>query len=316
MMRKLQYILTCVLIMTSLCACEYKDFIEDEGDTVSFNVDFDWQNVDSIPSSMRVVFYPDDAETMAKMTQGYRIFDVQNKITEVFLPTGNYKAIAFNNDTEHLTTEDYGMYGLLYASTINYESRGIYDKPNVIDSIYDFQDIRDYPDYMVQGSQSFSLNLADYDKVLTFTPDSIVTTVNITFNGIGGLSWVRDIRGAIDLTMNKRFLNRDELEEPAVNMFNCEYNDSLVTAKFYVFGMEQSILQYQHKLTLFFWMNQGKVFVPMTLDSERITFYSEEPHRISIGVQMDLDLRDFFAERNGFEIEVDEWEDISIDVGF
>jgi hypothetical protein len=63
-------------------------------------------------------------------------------------------------------------------------------------------------------------------------------------------------------------------------------------------------------------MNQGKVFVPMTLDSERITFYSEEPHRISMGVQMDLDLRDFFAERNGFEIEVDEWEDISIDVGF
>ena len=316
-MKVMRHILILSMTITVLCSCEYKDLMEVGYDTVNLTANFDWSKVDSVPQAMRVVFFPDDQQTMEKMTQGYRIFDISNMGGHVYLPTGTYRAIAFNHDTEYVRTDDDGIWGTLYATTLPYRTEYPDEQPIVMDSIYHHQAVRGYPDYMVLDTTNrLTLTKKEDGSVLTFTPDSIVTTVDVTITGIKGLEWVRDVRGAIDHTMNKRFLDRDELDESGVQMFTCQYNDSIVTASFYVWGWEKPAGEHSHQMTIFFWLDNRNVFVPATIIPERLAFYQEDAHHVNLHLHLDVDLREFVADKSGFDIKVEGWENINLDVGF
>ena len=121
------------IVATMLTACEYKD-LENGGAYVKktkFSLLFDWYKVDSIPQSMRVVFYPHD---LSQYAQGYTVFDVLNRDTIIELPSGTYDVTTWNNDTEHVITSTYAKQESTYATTGNYSPHGDVNVPKVLDS--------------------------------------------------------------------------------------------------------------------------------------------------------------------------------------
>jgi hypothetical protein len=102
-------------------------------------------------------------------------------------------------------------------------------------------------------------------------------------------------------------------------MFDCKYNvkDSLVYGSFYVFGIEPTMLQdLSHKMVLFFWMDQAKIYLPID-ETEVFEAYRREDRKIVIDVpSLGIDLRDYVSTKNTFNVDLDEWENINVDVGF
>ena len=206
-------------------------------------------------------------------------------------------------------------------ATPPYNSRGSFDTPTVVDSLFNGQKVLDYPDYMVHANKvDVEVLYGVNNQMLTLNPDSMVVTIDYIIHGIGGLSWVKQIRGAINNVAGKRYIAFDNRTEDAVSvMFDCRYNDedSLVYGSFYVFGIEPTeITNLNHKMILFFWMNGGKVYLPIDV-TNAFAAYRRENKKILIDIpSLGIDLRDYISSKNTFDIDLDEWEDVKIDIGF
>lgn len=314
---------TLFLTTAGLTSCEYKE-LEDGSVLNPLTVVFDTVKIEKTPKAMRVAFYPADDDTRANMTKGYTFFDLPRTIwpATIQLPAGLYYVTAWNNDTEHVLTDGYGNQETLHATTPAYNARGTFDTPNVLDSIYNGQRVLDYPDYMVHANEvdAFEVFYGKEHQTLVLKPDSMVITIDFRIHGIGGLSWVKQIRGAVNNVAGKRYIAYpDRTEESVAVMFDCEYNaeDSLVYGQFYVFGLEPSeITNLNHKMVLFFWMNGGKVYLPIDV-TEAFRRARKEGNRVLIEIpSLGIDLRDYVSSKNTFEVNLEEWDDVKIDVGF
>lgn len=311
------------LLTTGLSSCEYKD-LDDGSELNAVTINFDMESkIDSVPGSMRVAFYPVDALAKANMNKGYTFFDLPQSIwpTTVQLPAGIYDVVAWNNDTEHVLTNKYGSQVTLHATTPPYNSRGTFDTPTILDSLYNGQRVLDYPDYMVHAtSTEEEILYGAKNQVISLTPDSMVVTVEFKVHGIGGLSWVKQARGAVNNVAGKRFMAYPNRTEDAVAvMFDCQYNDqdSLLYGKFYVFGIEPTELNdLTHKIVFFFWMDAGKIYLPIDV-TDIFAAYRRNQSRIMIEIpSLGIDLRDYVSSKNTFDINFEDWEDVKIDIGF
>lgn len=306
-----------------LSSCEYKD-LGDYGyvkDRVNVQLHFDWGQVDSIPNSMRVAFYPEDKSAY---TQGYTLFDVLNRDTTIQLPAGIYSVSVWNNDTEHVIVSDYNRQEKGNATTGNYSPHGNVTIPHVLDSLYHSQRVLDYPDYMVH---SYLMNFAieekaDKEQVITLTPDSMVVTVEVKLNGIKGLEYCQNIRGAVNNVAGKRYIAYPNLTENTVAvMFDAKAHaeDSLVTARFWVFGIEPSDLaNLQHKMVFFFWITGNQVFIPVDVTNVFAKATKEGTYLLIETPDLNINLRDYVRQgQTGIVVDVEDWQDTEeIVVGF
>lgn len=312
----------------SLASCKYKD-LEDGGEYVcdmkTVTLDFAWEKVDSsaVPGAMRVAFYPADKLTRATLTKGYAFFDLPKTIwpASIQLPAGTYHVTGWNNDVENIITDNYGSRETLFATTPAYQTKDNVDVFAVLDSIYQGQAVLDHPDYMVHGNEMDVQVLADEsEQTVTLHPDSMVVTMEYYVRGIGGLERVRQVRGAINNVAGKRFMAYPNLAEDSVAvMFDCNYNaaDSLVYGQLNVFGIEPTDLRdrLQHKLVLFFWMDNGRVYIPIDITKLYATFRKDQSRVVIDIPSLGIDLRNKM-ESNGFDVGLDEWDDVNIDVAF
>ena len=315
------------LMTAGMTSCEYKE-LEEGSALTPVTIHFDWQeNLDSvpdaIPGSMRVAFYPVNDLARANMNKGYTFFDLPQSIWDatVQLPAGIYDVVAWNNDTEHVLTDKYGSQKTLHATTPPYNSRGTFDTPTVLDSIYNGQRVLDYPDYMVHAiNTEEEIFYGAKNQMITLSPDSMVVTIEYKIHGIGGLSWVKQARGAVNNVAGKRFMAYDNLTEDAVAvMFDCNYNaeDGLLYGKFYVFGIEPTEMSnLTHKMVFFFWMDAGKVYLPLDV-TKIFAAYRRDQSKIVIDIpSLNIDLRDYVTSKNTFDIDLDDWDNVNIDIGF
>lgn len=305
----------------ALTACEYKELGEPENlrNMKQFTVNYQWDNVDSIPGSMRIAFYPKDC-TMNM--QGYTFFDISNGTSELELPVGEYRVVSWNNDIEHVITDGYAQQTTIYATTGNYSPHGNVNIPKVLDSLYNGQRVLDYPDYMVHANQlDFILEENNQKQVLTLTPDSMVVGVEIRLHGIAGLEWCLKCRGAINNIAAKRLIAYSNLtQELATIMFDATWNaaDSTVTAKFWIFGIEPSDRQgLQHKVVLFFWLDGGQVYLPLDVTNSMEGHRKDETYILIESPDLDIDLRNYIKNGGtGMVVDADDWkegENISLD---
>ena len=309
-----------LIAVVGVTSCQYKDFDYDGGAAklLPVIVDFDWNKVDSVPHAMRVAFYSQDN---VENSDNYIFFDLPQSIwpATVKLPGGFYNIVAWNNDTEHVLTDNYSKQEKLYATTPQYNTKDTGEIPVVLDSIYDGQQVYYCPDYMTHSYNTPAAILESNTKI-TLVPDSMVITVNYKVHGVKGLSWVKQIRGAINNVAGKRYINFNNKTEKAVAvMFDSNYNqvENTVYGSFYLFGvnpLEQDGLS--HKMVLFFWTDSGKVY--LTIDvTDIFAQYKQGNPEINIEIpSLDIDIRDYISSENTFEIDLEEWENINIDVGF
>lgn len=295
-------------------ACEYKDFGDEGGSSkrkTKFMLVFDWDKVDSIPQSMRVVFYPHD---LSQYAQGYTTFDVLNRDTTIELPAGIYDVTAWNNDMEHVITSTYTKQEATYATTGNYSPHGDANIPKVLDSLYHGQRVLDYPDYMVHANRmQFELSEKDNIHRLVLAPDSMVVTVEIKLHGIAGLEWCRNIRGTINNVAGKRYMAYDNLTADTVAiMFDAQAHaeDSTVTAKFWVFGLEPTDLtSLQHKMIFFFWITGNQLYVPLDVTNIIARAKKDDTYVLIESSDLNIDLKDYVREGDtGWTVDAEDWD--------
>lgn len=303
------------LMAALLCSCEYKDLDEGAGSSqkTKFTLSFDWDKVDSIPSYMRVVFYPED---ITRYAQGYTFFDVLNRDTVIELPAGKYDVTAWNNDTEHNIYSGFTIRQSIYATTGNYSPHGDVNIPKVLDSLYNGQKVLDYPDYMVHANKSaFELSYKDYIHKLVLAPDSMVVTIEVRMHGIKGLEWCNNIRGAINNVAAKRYMAYDNrTEETVAVMFDAQKHeeDSLVTAKFWVYGIEPSELSnLEHRMIFFFWITGNQMYIPLDVTKIIARVSKDDKYILIETPDLDIDLGDYVRQGNtGWTIDTEDWEDV------
>ena len=316
MKRMLSYKLavTALLATLAMTACEYKDLgdMEDGKRKTQFTIAFDWDKVDSIPQSMRVVFYPKDPSRYAL---GYTTFDVLNRDTVVELAPGLYDVTAWNNNTEHVITSGYSSQSTVNATTGNYSPHGDLNVPKVLDSLYHGQRVLDYPDYMVHANrQQFELTANNDIHRLVLAPDSMVVTVEVKLHGIRGLDYCRSVRGAINNVAGKRYIGYDNITTDTVTiMFDAQKvtEDSMVTAKFWIFGIEPTELtSLRHKMVMFFWITGNQVFVPIDVTNIIAKARQEDTYVLIETKDLNLNLEDYIRYGSaGMKVEAEDWDE-------
>ncbi len=313
-----------MLLSTGLSSCEYKDL--DDGNILStVTLDFDTHNVGQSPTAMRAVFYPADQLTMSNMTMGYTIFDCpkSNWPTRCVIPAGKYYITTYNNDTGNILIEQMNDRDNIKATSLEY-ARGHQEKPSVIDSIYNKQPVLDCPDYMVHAAANNYHEIEvtpGENKTIKVFPDSMVITVNFKLKEIKGLDWVRECRGSLNNVAGKRYITPDNITEDSVSvMFDCKFNaeENTVYGSFYVFGLypSNSTIVLSHKMVMYFWMNKGQIFLPIDV-TDVVNKAGREGSDVTIEIDnLDINLKDYVSSPNTFDINVDEWTDVNVEVGF
>lgn len=293
-----------------LAACQYKDLIEDNGGQERYPVTlaFDWQRVDSVPRGMRVVFYPHDTEYNR---MGYTLFDVPDSNSVIYLPKGSYDVITYNNDCHHNIVDSYGNIETATARTGSYSPHGDAYIPRVLDSLYHGQPVMDYPDYMVHATRRDYAVTGQNDSI-TMMPDSMVITIDVTVNGIDGLTLCRNIRGAMNYVAHKRKIAADnEVADTVAVMFDGmpDSEDRSVKAHFYVYGLYKPQDEDICLMTIFFWLPHTQVYVPINITA-LIKEYREGTVYVNIETgDIGLDLNDYNKSETGITVTAEDWEE-------
>lgn len=317
---KRHYIIYSLLFsLLGLCSCEYKDLDEYVPVPSSVLLDYSWENVDSMPQTFRVVFYPADEETNQKVTQGYIVYDVFNKQTLLSdFPTGTYNVTLWNTDTEHNVVENFGKRNnLLATAPVLYTALNM--PISVLDSIYNGQSIYDTPDYMVHANETmFTVEKDEENQLLTLHPDSLVVDIEYRIHGVAGLQIAKDVKATLNNIAMKRFIAYDNsTKDTCVVMTNCKFNkeDSLIYGSFYVYGIHPTDMKnVHHKMILFFWLESKNIYIPIDI-TNAMQSYSVDDKKILIDIpNLDIDLRKYVSGSGSFNVDVDSWEDVNIDI--
>lgn len=308
-------LLTSVMV---LAACEYKDLdVIAEPHNVPVRIHFDWGKVDSIPTQMRVGLYPLQD---TKSTGSYTWLEVGNRDTTVNAPVGEWRMTAWNRDVTHIEYEHFGWRDSLNVTStktfLNFNSRFL---TQILDSLYPGDVFRDYPDYMVHDNYEFiSIREDVANQVINVCPDSMVITVNVTAHGIKGLEMVKLTRGALTNVAGRRYIAYDnKVTDPVTVIFDAKahLNDSTVTAKFWVFGLEpEEYRGVNHHAALFFWTGRGQTFVDVDI-TDIIHAALKEGSEVNIDLFLDVDLHDLLP-LSGFDVEIDQWDNEFKPIGF
>ena len=86
-------------------------------------------------------------------------------------------------------------------------------------------------------------------------------------------------------------------------------------AHFHLFGLEPTDAKnLSHKVYLYFWLRTGKVYIPIDV-TRLIHNVGREASRLEIAIEnLNIDLREYITGASGYEVAVDDWEDIRIGV--
>lgn len=316
----LHHIIVGLAILTSAAfsACEYKDLdVIASPKTVPVRIHFDWSKVDSIPTQMRVGLYQLQD---TKSTGSYTWLEVGNQDITVNAPVGDWRMTAWNRDVTHIVYDHFGWRDSLNVTSTNtftnFNSRFL---SHILDSIFPGDVFKDYPDYMVHDNSEFvSIREDVANQVINVCPDSMVITVNVTAHGIKGLEMVKLTRGALSNVAGKRYIAYDnKVTEPVTVIFDAKShpNDSTVTAKFWVFGLEPEELKgINHHAALFFWTGRGQTFVDVDV-TDIIHAALKEGSEVNIDLFLDIDLHDLLPV-SGFNVEIDQWDNEFKPIGF
>lgn len=295
-----------ILTLAVMASCEYKDIEEFYfPEKMNLTIHYDWQKVDSVPKNIRVAFYPENYEAYAR---GYTFFDVMNRDTTIQIVGGKYNMTYWNIDTEYVITDGYSKQSTAYVTTGDYSPHGSVTVPHVLDSIYNYQRVLDYPDYMIHG------NLSDLfiknDTTVTLTPDSMVVTVDVILHGIKGQQYVKNIRGAINNVAGKRLMAYENTTTDKVGIIyegKTSPEDSCLKARFYIFGIEPTEASKQHhKVVFFVWLTGGQVYIPVDV-TDIVAHYTRDDKYILIETEdLDIDLEKYI-QGGKMSVDAEDW---------
>ena len=205
---------------------------------------------------------------------------------------GDWRMTAWNRDVTHIDYEHFGWRDSLNVTSTdtftNFNSRFL---NHILDSIFPGDIFKDYPDYMVHDNSEFVSIRSDVaNQIIEVCPDSMVITINVTAHGIKGLEMAKLTRGALSNVAGKRYIAYDNKATP------------------------EELQGISHHAALFFWTGRGQTFVDVDV-TDIIHDALKDGSEVNIDLFLDIDLRDLLPV-NGFDIEIDQWDDELKPIGF
>ena len=313
--------LTMIMLSILTVSCEYKDIIDESDGNIMVN--FINSRLDSVPKSMRVVCWPTDKAGNVMMSQGYTLFDVYNKPSNINLPSGEFVMAAWNNDGEHIAVYNlphpkkcYLMSdGYYFGSNIRSLVRSVDSTVSLIDSIYHGSSLQFTADYTVLDKKdTMYVDSRLADQIISFTPENYTVKVNLKVNGIKNLGFASDIKGTLGNMAKRKYVLNNVTEDTTVVAFDCHWDieKGQVMSTFYVWDLEPTgMSRLEHKLVLLVWMDDAKVFIPIDVSEAVWKAIDSGERNVNIETQnLGIDLRKFIgSSENSFDVIFDDWEE-------
>lgn len=317
-------LLTAAIAMTAVmltASCEYKDLNEPLPGPPTFLLNFDGENVDSIPNDYLTVFYPLDEYDDIDKKKGYYVREINGRTAKITgIPAGRYKVTAWNKFLEHTKVDINADRNKIVAYAQQYFTTG--ETPDkVLDSLYYGQPVMDTSDYMVHANEEdFELHEGIENQFLTLYPDSMVITVEYKLEGIKSLELAKQVKGTLDNVAKCRYPAFDnKTKDSCTVMFDCQFDaqENTVYGKFYLFDIEpQELSSLSHHLILFFWLNGNNIYFPIDV-TQAFEAYRNGDSRLLIKVSdMNIDLKDYVATTGTFDLNINGYEDVEIEISW
>lgn len=321
-MKRIKYFFLMVMTVIGLSSCDFKD-VDDSG-MGYVDVDFDFSEVDSVPKSMKVIFYPVGGIAVDMIKQGYTTMDWSPKNKRITLPDGVYNVTAFNMDGDHVFYDNENIREKLMLTTDRFYfsdmTRAAKTPESIVDSIYPGCDLLYTPDYVVKANEDLFYvdDLAETNQ-MTMVADSMTTAVSITIKGIDGLQFVTSCSGVLGgLAKYGQPLKDGVARDSTVMGFPVKINvpEKEMKARFNVWGLDpvDAIGDKTHKMTLFFWMDDAKIFVTKDITDEiREGLFKNGV--LYVNVTIDMNVRESVGGSGGFDINLSPWDEEHVDIG-
>lgn len=289
-----------------LSACEHKELCYDHPHFTTVRVDFDWSRIDQeeMPEGMRVVFYPTDGGDSW-------IFDFpEGKGQTIELPQKEYQAVCYNYDTRGIDWTGLDSYRELTAETQKVVSP---------DSVT----MRAVSGFLCSSALN-SVVLKEQpnglETVVLFQPQRNVCRYSYEIHGLRELSRVAALRAGLSGMGGSLNLAADSIPEGLSEtiLFGGEVKDSLIVGKFYTFGRSLKGEMSQNQFLLYVKSTAGKMYKLNADVTEQIRKVPLKGHigDVHLIIRLDFSIPNDKPDgpSSGFEVDVDEWEDIYIDI--
>ena len=311
-------LLSLMLFLLILTACEHKEFRYVTSPFRSLRVEFNWERYEDFqkPEGMRVIFFPKDG------TGEPWIFDFPNgEGRQIELPENEYRVICYNYDTSGINWENPNSFVEYLARTRSVQapdSTKACTTPSWLcgDHI-DWVSLENIP----EGTE----------KVITLYPVRMVSRYTYEVNGIRNLERVADIRASLSGMSGSLLMAEDKLPDGLSEnlFFGGEIVGNQIKGGFYTFGYCQDIASPQ-VFKLYLKCRNGMVIVVEQDVSAQVHSVPVKGHigdvHLIINFKFHFDVPKLENEGEdggggnnssggaGFDVGVDDWADVNVDI--
>lgn len=339
LLRKFIWMLPMVIVSMFLTGCDHKELCMHHEHLVTIRVQFDWRYApDATAGGMWVFFYNEDYDTP---------FTYNFNNTEggyVSLPTGRYRILTYNNDTEFTLFDRktgienhmaYTRLGHVLEPITGPQTPEPVDDQDVVlcpDEIWtcsaiDVDITEDGVSYVCvpweEGMDDIGQKVTTTEQVIYLYPHDVLCHYSYEVRNVDGLDRVEQICGALTGMSPSLALFEENLHHNPVTIpFNGKPNvdSATITGEFLTFGHHESNTT-EHRLLLYVWMKDGKKYI-LGKDSEAFNVTQQvdlAPNRRRVHLIVDrVKIPDSSTPPdlpgNGQEASADEWVETNVDI--
>ena len=311
-------LLSLMLFLLILTACEHKEFRYVTSPFRSLRVEFNWERYEDFqkPEGMRVIFFPKDG------TSEPWIFDFPNgEGRQIELPENEYRIICYNYDTSGISWENPNSFVEYLAKT-----RSVLAPDSVKASTTPSWLCGDHINWV-----SLENIPEGTEKVITLYPVRMVSRYTYEVNGIRNLERVADIRASLSGMSGSLLMEEDRLPDGVSEnlFFGGEISGHQIKGGFYTFGYCQDIASPQ-VFKLYLKCRNGMVIVVEQDVSAQVHSVPVKGHigdvHLIINFKFHFDVPKLENEGEGggggnnssggagFDVGVDDWADVNVDI--
>lgn len=311
-------LLSLMLFLLILTACEHKEFRYVTSPFRSLRVEFNWERYEDFqkPEGMRVIFFPKDG------TSEPWIFDFPNgEGRQIELPENEYRVICYNYDTSGISWENPNSFVEYLAKT-----RSVLAPDSVKASTTPSWLCGDHINWV-----SLQNIPEGTEKVITLYPVRMVSRYTYEVNGIRNLERVADIRASLSGMSGSLLMAEDRLPDGVSEnlFFGGEISGHQIKGGFYTFGYCQDIASPQ-VFKLYLKCRNGMVIVVEQDVSAQVHSVPVKGHigdvHLIINFKFHFDVPKLENEGEGggggnnssggagFDVGVDDWADVNVDI--
>lgn len=311
-------LLSLMLFLLILTACEHKEFRYVTSPFRSLRVEFNWERYEDFqkPEGMRVIFFPKDG------TSEPWIFDFPNgEGRQIELPENEYRVICYNYDTSGISWENSNSFVEYLAKT-----RSVLAPDSVKACTTPSWLCGDHINWV-----SLQNIPEGTEKVITLYPVRMVSRYTYEVNGIRNLERVADIRASLSGMSGSLLMAEDRLPDGVSEnlFFGGEISGHQIKGGFYTFGYCQDIASPQ-VFKLYLKCRNGMVIVVEQDVSAQVHSVPVKGHigdvHLIINFKFHFDVPKLENEGEGggggnnssggagFDVGVDDWADVNVDI--